>query len=79
MNRTAAHTPVAPSSVSAYYPITAVSSLIPEASTVGTIGTAAPTGTGATSAPYPEFTGAASNFKVGGALAGIGAVAAFLL
>jgi len=65
--------------MSAYYPTTAVSSLVPEASTVGTIGTAAPSGTGATSPPLPEFTGAASGFKVGGALAGVGAVAAFLL
>jgi hypothetical protein len=42
-------------------------------------GTAAPSGTGAAGAPYPEFTGAASGLKVGGVLAGVGAVAALFL
>ncbi|KAF2847195.1 hypothetical protein T440DRAFT_214612 [Plenodomus tracheiphilus IPT5] len=42
-------------------------------------GTAAPSGTGASSAPYPEFTGAASSVKVGGLMAGVGAVVAMLL
>ncbi|KAL6703568.1 hypothetical protein ACN47E_009513 [Coniothyrium glycines] len=51
----------------------------PLASTVGTIAPPAGTGTGASSAPYPEFTGAASGLKVGGALAGVGAVAALFL
>ncbi|RMZ74219.1 hydrolase [Pyrenophora seminiperda CCB06] len=79
VTETAGHIPVAPTSMVPYYP-TAVSSLVPEASTVGTIGTIAPTGTGAvTSPPVPQFTGAASGLKVGGALAGVGAVAAFLL
>ncbi|KAH7117126.1 hypothetical protein B0J11DRAFT_583819 [Dendryphion nanum] len=38
-----------------------------------------PSGTGAYSPKPPQFTGAASGLKVGGALAGVGAVAAFFL
>jgi hypothetical protein len=41
-------------------------------------GTAAPSGTGAYSAPPSQFTGAASNLKVGGALAAGAVVAMFL-
>ena len=56
--------------------------MVPDASSVGTMpvasGTAAPSGSG-TGAPYPELTGAASGLKVGGALAGVGAVAALFL
>ncbi|KAL1792477.1 hypothetical protein ACET3X_008984 [Alternaria dauci] len=99
VTETLAHTPVAPSVSSAYYPTTTplaatlsssapvmggtgVPPTVPEASSVGTLpiasGTAAPSGSG-TGAPYPEFTGAASGFKVGGALAGVGAVAALFL
>ncbi|KAF1938880.1 hypothetical protein EJ02DRAFT_514213 [Clathrospora elynae] len=58
---------------------------VPEVSTVGgtgvpvASGTAAPSGTGSATAPYPLFTGAASSLKIGGALAGVGAVAAFFL
>jgi hypothetical protein len=97
--RTLAHTPVAPSMSSAYYPTTtpmaATSApvmggtgvpMVPDASSVGTgypmvpmpSGTAAPSGN-MTVPPTPEFTGAASGFKVGGALAGVGAVVALLL
>ncbi|EUC36061.1 hypothetical protein COCCADRAFT_89192 [Bipolaris zeicola 26-R-13] len=87
VTKTLGHTPVAPSSGSAYYPTTVAvyptsTPLVPEASTVisgappAVSGTAAPTGTGA---PIPEFTGAASSIKVGSALAGLGAVAALLL
>ena len=95
MSRTMQHTPVAPSMSSAYYPTTAPMApssapvmggtgvpMVPDASSVGTMpvasGTAAPSGSG-TGAPYPEFTGAASGLKVGGALAGVGAVAALFL
>jgi hypothetical protein len=42
-------------------------------------GAAAPSGTGAYSAPASEFTGAASGLKVGGMVAGVGAVAALFL
>ncbi|KAH7392502.1 hypothetical protein BKA66DRAFT_567840 [Pyrenochaeta sp. MPI-SDFR-AT-0127] len=42
-------------------------------------GSAKPTGTGASSVPYPEFTGAASSLKMGGVVAGVGAVAALFL
>ncbi|KAI4625654.1 hypothetical protein J4E80_002786 [Alternaria sp. BMP 0032] len=57
--------------------------MVPDASSVGTgyampTGTAAPTGS-MTGPPPSEFTGAASGLKVGGALAGVGAVAAFFL
>ncbi|OAL50268.1 hypothetical protein IQ07DRAFT_50796 [Pyrenochaeta sp. DS3sAY3a] len=63
---------------------------VPEASSVGTgyyppkpvypTGTSAkPTGTGAVTSAYPEFTGAAAHVKVGGVLAGAGAVAALFL
>jgi hypothetical protein len=60
--------------------------MVPDASSVGTgypmvpiaTGTAAPSGS-MTRPLVPEFTGAASGFKVGGALAGVGAVAALLL
>ena len=82
----AGHTPVAPSSGSAYYPTSAGyptgTASVPDASTVASVkppvgtGTAAPSGT---KPPYPEFTGAASGLKVGSALAGVGAVAALLL
>ncbi|KAG9185608.1 hypothetical protein G6011_06939 [Alternaria panax] len=92
VTETLAHTPVAPSGSSVYYPTTAATpssvapvmggTMVPDASSVGTapvaVGTAAPTGSG-TGAPYPEFTGAASSFKVGGALAGVAGVAALFL
>ena len=94
-----AHTPVAPSMSSAYYPTTSAMASpsspvmggtgvpsVPEASSVGTgypsvpvpTGTAAPSASG-TAPSYSEFTGAASGFKVGGTLAGVGAIAALLL
>ena len=97
--RTLAHTPIAPSMSSAYYPTTtpmaATSApvmggtgvpMVPDASSVGTgypmvpmpSGTAAPTGN-MTGPPPSEFTGAASGLKVGGALAGVGAVVALFL
>ncbi|KAF2272903.1 uncharacterized protein EI97DRAFT_445360 [Westerdykella ornata] len=42
-------------------------------------GTPAPSGTGAYTPAPPEFTGAAGSVKVGGVLAGVGAVAALFL
>lgn len=78
----AAYTPeasVVPSlpAVEAPYPVSSANA--PHGGIGGPQGTAAPTGTGATTAPYPEFTGAASNVKVGGLIAGVAGVAALLL
>ncbi|KAF2624109.1 hypothetical protein BU25DRAFT_450804 [Macroventuria anomochaeta] len=85
------HTPSAPASLAvtapAPYPtgsagvppvVPTGTALTPLASEVAS-GTAAPSGTGAYSAPVSEFTGAASNLKVGGMVAGVGAVAALFL
>ena len=85
------HTPSAPVSLavtapapyptgSAAYPpvVPTGTALTPLASEAGS-GTVAPSGTGAYSAPVSEFTGAASNLKVGGVVAGVGAVAALFL
>ncbi|KAJ4330862.1 hypothetical protein N0V87_009624 [Didymella glomerata] len=83
------HTPSAPASLAvtapAPYPTgSAVTPVVPIGTGVSTplasqVGTAAPSGTGAYSAPVSEFTGAASHAKVGGFVAGVGAVAALLL
>ncbi|KAJ4381420.1 hypothetical protein N0V86_003771 [Didymella sp. IMI 355093] len=83
------HTPSAPASLAvtapAPYPTgsVAVPPMVPTGGVstplASEIGTAAPSGTGAYSAPPSEFTGAASHAKVGGFVAGVGAVAAFFL
>ena len=85
------HTPSAPASLAvtapAPYPTgssAAVPPVVPTGTGVSTplaseVGTVAPSGTGAYSAPVSEFTGAASNVKVGGFVAGVGAVAALFL
>jgi hypothetical protein len=83
------HTPSAPASLAvtapAPYPTgSAATPVVPTGTGVSTplaseIGTAAPSGTGAYSAPPSEFTGAASHVKVGGFVAGVGAVAALFL
>ncbi|KAJ4985353.1 hypothetical protein SVAN01_09108 [Stagonosporopsis vannaccii] len=84
------HTPSAPASLAvtapAPYP-TGSGAAVPPVVPTGTVltplpsevGTVAPSGTGAYSAPVSEFTGAASNVKVGGFVAGVGAVAALFL
>ncbi|KAF1924742.1 uncharacterized protein M421DRAFT_8601 [Didymella exigua CBS 183.55] len=82
------HTPSAPASlaVTAPAPYPTGSVVVPPVAPTGAstplaseVGTVAPSGTGAYSAPVSEFTGAASHAKVGGFVAGVGAVAALFL
>lgn len=59
-------------------PVSMPSPIVPTGGYPHPSGSAKPSGTGAYSAPPSQFTGAASNLKVGGALAA-GAVAALFL
>ncbi|PVI07239.1 hypothetical protein DM02DRAFT_622590 [Periconia macrospinosa] len=82
---TAAVIPPYPTAKAPYPVVPAPSGVAPSGSVPGAAlptGTAAapkPSGTGAYSVPPGEFTGSASGFKAGGALAGVAAVAAFFL
>ncbi|KAF2994976.1 hypothetical protein E8E13_003542 [Curvularia kusanoi] len=85
---TSIHTPSAPASLAvtapAPYPTGEVATpVVPSGGALtplpSTVGTVKPSGTGAYSSPVSEFTGAASHAKVGGFVAGVGAVAALFL
>ncbi|CBX93503.1 hypothetical protein IAQ61_009196 [Plenodomus lingam] len=91
VTKTMGHTPsppsVATSSGTAPYPTNPpvvsppvpVGTGIPTSANTPLGGVSRPTGTGASMPPIPEFTGAASSVRVGGLVAGVGAVVALMM